>query len=53
LFEAYEKSDRLKMIGVCYGHQVIAGHFGAQVVGKQRTGGVQSIFINQEAVKKY
>jgi GMP synthase-like glutamine amidotransferase len=40
IFLAMDASSRLKVIGACFGHQVIAKHFGAKVEKLGRVGGI-------------
>lgn len=37
---ALKLSPKLKVVGICYGHQLILQHFGGEVVTKQLIGGL-------------
>lgn len=46
---AYDKS-KLKIIGVCYGHQLLAHHFGSQIVNKDIVGRLQHIKFSKDLI---
>jgi GMP synthase (glutamine-hydrolysing) len=53
LGEAYKHSKTLKMVGVCYGHQLILEYFGATVVRKVMVSKLESINFNYEILQKH
>ena len=43
LFKAFEMSKKLKILGICYGHQLIALKNKGKVVKKKRTDKVEKV----------
>ncbi len=52
LFKAFEKSDKLKIFGICYGHQLIAHKNNGFVVKKRRTDKLEKILFRQNLVNE-
>lgn len=47
LMLAFNASKKLKIFGICYGHQLIAQHFGSTISTKPTIGGLEVININK------
>lgn len=43
---AFNESKKLKIIGTCYGHQLIAHYFGSGISTKPTIGGLEAIDLN-------
>lgn len=50
---AYKNNKKLKLIGVCYGHQLISQYFQSSVIKKKFTNGIEKIIIDKDIAKKY
>jgi GMP synthase (glutamine-hydrolysing) len=50
---AHSLSSHLKLIGVCFGHQIISKRFGAKVEKVGRVGGIERIVFEDSIIKKY
>ena len=44
---AFKESKTLKIVGTCYGHQLIAHHFGSGISTKPLIGGLEAIDLNK------
>jgi GMP synthase (glutamine-hydrolysing) len=53
LGEAYRHSKTLKMVGVCYGHQLILEYFGATVVRNVMFSRLESINFDYEILQRH
>jgi anthranilate/para-aminobenzoate synthase component II len=53
IFLAKEASSKLKIIGVCFGHQIISKHFGANVEKLGRVGGIKKIIFDTNLISNY
>ncbi len=40
IMEAYKRSPTLKLLGLCFGHQIIAQYFGSKIKKLPRIGGI-------------
>ena len=52
LFNAFETNKKLKIFGICYGHQLIAYKNKGQVVKKKRTDKVERYEFEEDKIKK-
>lgn len=46
-------APKLKVVGICFGHQLILQHFGGEVITKPLIGGLETIKLKEESIKKY
>ncbi len=53
LRKAYDKSESLKILGVCYGHQLTLNNFGANIIHKGMIARVESITFDKTLLEKY
>lgn len=53
ILEAYKLSKGLKLIGVCFGHQLLAQSFGAKIEKLKRVDGTETVYFDLELAKKY
>lgn len=53
LMTAMKVNQKLKILGTCYGHQIIALSYGATVVTKPLKGGIEKIQIDKEVKSKF
>ena len=51
LFQAYKLKATLKILGICFGHQLIGQFHQAKVEKFDRAGGIEEINFNQEIIK--
>lgn len=51
--EAYSVNKKLKIIGVCFGHQIISHYFKAKLVKKERKGGLETVNFDQALIQSY
>ena len=52
LFKAFEQSEKLKIFGICYGHQLIAHKNNGLVVKKRRTDKLEKIMFNEKLLNE-
>ena len=46
-------SSSLKIVGICYGHQLVGLAYNAKVEKRPRFGGMESIIFNKEVLEEY
>lgn len=51
--QAYKKSNKLKIIGFCFGHQLIANYSKAKISKRERKGGLESVFFMKSLIEKF
>ncbi len=50
LIQAYKQSNKLKIFGICYGHQLISKYFGGEIVKKDSKNELQRIYFKKDVV---
>ena len=50
---ALKKSPSLKVLGICYGHQLVAKMFGGVIEKRPRFGGIENIIYEKEIIEKF
>lgn len=41
--EGLKKNKKLKLLGICFGHQAIASYYGGKVIKKMLTAGIEKV----------
>jgi anthranilate/para-aminobenzoate synthase component II len=50
LMEAYLVNKKLRIVGVCFGHQIISHYFKAKLVKKERKGGLETVNFDEKLI---